>query len=151
MIIVVSNKKESAAKTSHSHLSVRQSNNYGKLNYLCIVEMLKHFTQRVKGRGMCWHHISFVMVQTHCFHGTRDFNLQATCLNRHYSIMIKFPSTDILYIHKNNNIIIINYSILRKQGMNQKRCPVRWANLAKKKKSHQSSPHIERPLTASVN
>ena len=40
MIIVVSNKKESAAKTSHSHLSVRQSNNYGKLNYLCIVEML---------------------------------------------------------------------------------------------------------------
>ena len=109
MIIVVSNKKESAAKTSHSHLSVRQSNNYGKLNYLCIVEMLKHFTQRVKGRGMCWHHISFVMVQTHCFHGTRDFNLQATCLNRHYSIMIKFRSTDILYIHKNNNIIIINY------------------------------------------
>ena len=40
MIIVVSNKKESAMKTSHSHLSVRQSNNYGKLNYLCIVEML---------------------------------------------------------------------------------------------------------------
>lgn len=31
MIIVVSNKKESAVKTSHSHLSVRQSNNYRKL------------------------------------------------------------------------------------------------------------------------
>ena len=38
--MLVSNKKESAAKTSHSHLSVRQSNDLLMLNYLCIVEML---------------------------------------------------------------------------------------------------------------
>ena len=49
--------------------------------------------------------------------------------------MITFLSTDILYIHK-NNIIIIIIKFLREQGMNQKRSPVRWASLAKKKKNH---------------
>ena len=90
---VVSYKKDSAAKTSHSHLSLRQSNDLLMLDYLCIVEM----------DVACVSIISFVsMHQTHCFYGTRDFNLWATCLNRHYSVMIKFPSTEILYIHKNN-------------------------------------------------
>ena len=37
---VVSNKKESAEKTSHRHLSLRQSNDLLMLDYLCIVEML---------------------------------------------------------------------------------------------------------------
>ena len=37
---VVSYKKDSAAKTSHSHLSLRQSNDLLMLDYLCIVDML---------------------------------------------------------------------------------------------------------------
>ena len=37
---VVSYKKDSAVKTSHSHLSLRQSNDLLMLDYLCIVEML---------------------------------------------------------------------------------------------------------------